>query len=111
VHGVGEDGVHAGIWLQSIESQVIEGGTGDFIMVEGKERPTMTANVRDLDGQFYWDDTGAPKTLERGRFNWYGRDPFGKISSAIGVPKTSRSPWVSGTCRKSLPTATHSRTS
>src|SRR5215471_12296961 len=36
VHGVGEDGAYQGIWLQSIESQVIEGGTGDFIMVNGK---------------------------------------------------------------------------
>src|SRR6266481_5140576 len=75
VHGVGEDGAHDGIWLQSIESQVIEGGTGDFIMVNGRERPTMTAKVREFNGQFYWDENGAPKTLERGRFDWFGRDP------------------------------------
>jgi hypothetical protein len=34
VHGTGEDGAHGGIWPQSIESQIIEGGAGDFIMVE-----------------------------------------------------------------------------
>src|SRR2546423_3808905 len=54
VHGIGDDGAHGGIWLQSIESQVIEGGTGDFILVEGNERPTMAAKVREVDGQFYW---------------------------------------------------------
>ena len=63
VHGVGEDGAHDGTWLQSIESQVIEGGTGDFIMVNGKELPTMTAKVREFNGQFYWDETGTEKTL------------------------------------------------
>jgi hypothetical protein len=75
VHGVGKDGAHAGTWLQSVESQIIEGGTGDFIMVEGRERPTMTAHVRELDHQFYWDEKGAAQTLEHGRFNWFGRDP------------------------------------
>jgi hypothetical protein len=50
VHGIGEDGPHQGIWLESIESQIIEGGAGDFIMVAGKGRPSMTANIRELGG-------------------------------------------------------------
>src|SRR6266849_7535502 len=75
VHGVGEDGAHEGIWLESIESQIIEGGTGDFILVSGKNQPSMTENVREFERQYYWDEKGTPKTLDRNRFNWYGRDP------------------------------------
>lgn len=75
IHGVGEDGAHEGIWLESIESQIIEGGAGDFILVSGKGRPSMTANVREFGGQPYWDEKGTPKTMDKGRFNWYGRDP------------------------------------
>ena len=33
VHAVGEDGAYNKTWLESIESQIIEGGAGDFIMV------------------------------------------------------------------------------
>ena len=75
VHGIGEDGAYQGTWLESIESQIIEGGPGDFILIAGKGHPTMTANVHELAGQPYWDEKGAPKTMDRGRFNWFGRDP------------------------------------
>jgi hypothetical protein len=92
VHGVGEDGAHQGIWLQSIESQIIEGGAGDFIMVEGKERPTMTATVRQLGREFYWDEKGTPQTLERGRFDWFGRDPNWKDELGHRGPKDVEKP-------------------
>jgi hypothetical protein len=75
VHGVGEDGAASGTWLESIESQVIEGGTGDFILVGGKRQPSMTGEVREDKGQIYWQAGGATVTRERARFNWYGRDP------------------------------------
>jgi hypothetical protein len=76
VHGVGEDGAHAGTWLESIESQVIEGGCGDFIMVGGLNKPSLTAEV--IEGpknQLIWHRGGKPVTRDSGRFNWYGRDP------------------------------------
>ena len=41
VHGVGPDGAADGNWLESIESQVIEGGTGDFILVAGSRRAVV----------------------------------------------------------------------
>ena len=44
VHGVGEDGAAGGTWLESIESQVIEGGTGDLLMVAGKRMPWLTVD-------------------------------------------------------------------
>jgi hypothetical protein len=76
IHGIGEDGAASGVWLESIESQVIEGGTGDFILVAGKGKPTMTAEVRtDASGETFWKKGGEPRTRDSGRFNWYGRDP------------------------------------
>ncbi|MCS7025878.1 MAG: DUF1080 domain-containing protein [Bryobacteraceae bacterium] len=76
VHAVGEDGAYRNTWLESIESQIIEGGSGDFILVGGKNQPRMTANVRmSPNGEAYWDKNGMPLTKDRGRFNWWGRDP------------------------------------
>jgi hypothetical protein len=76
VHGQGEDGAAAGVWLESIECQVIEGGCGDIILVAGKGKPSLTAETRTgADKQLYWQKGGAPVTRNSGRFNWYGRDP------------------------------------
>jgi hypothetical protein len=75
LHAVGADGAAGGVWMESIECQMIEGGTGDFILVGGKARPSLTAEAEKRGGQVYYKK-GAPKvTLSSGRFNWYGRDP------------------------------------
>ncbi len=75
VHGVGEDGAYGGTWLESIESQIIEGGAGDFIVVGGKNKPKLTGDVR-MDGtQAIWKQGATPLTRQSGRFNWFGRDP------------------------------------
>jgi hypothetical protein len=76
VHGVGEDGLAGGQWLESIESQIIEGGAGDLLMVAGKRMPWMTAKIRTNGNAMIWDEqNGVPTTRDRGRFDWYGRDP------------------------------------
>lgn len=76
VHGVGADGAYGGIWLESIESQIIEGGTGDFILVGGKNKPRMTCDGRVEGRETIWDKVnGKPITKDSGRFNWWGRDP------------------------------------
>ena len=82
VHGTGPDGAFGGIWMTSIEAQIIEGGTGDFIVVHGKDADgkqiplSLTANVvKDRDGESVWDPDGRPRTFTRGRVNWFGRDP------------------------------------
>ncbi len=69
-------------WMQSVEFQIIEGGTGDIILVNGFSKsgeriPTrLTVNVRkDRDGESVWDPPGEAKTFEGGRINWFGRDP------------------------------------
>lgn len=76
LHAQGEDGAHDGVWLASIEAQIIEGGTGDFILVGGATKPSMTVETRTgADKQHYWQKGGTPVTKDSGRFNWYGRDP------------------------------------
>lgn len=75
LHGVGEDGAASGNWLESQECQVIEGGTGDFIMVGGAGKPRLTCVVVDHDGRLDFDPIdGRPVTRDSGRFNWWGRD-------------------------------------
>lgn len=79
VHCIGPDG--PGPWKASIECQVIEGGTGDFILVGGlgsDGKPfehSITAEVQKRGGQYYFHPGGAKVTVNTGRINWYGRDP------------------------------------
>ena len=82
VHSYGPDGNYGNIWMTSIEAQIIEGGTGDFIVVGGKDtdgkplRVSLTCETaKDRDGETIWKDGGERKTFTRGRINWYGRDP------------------------------------
>jgi hypothetical protein len=79
VHCVGEDGAAGGNWMESQECQIIEGGTGDFIMVPGKHKPSLTCETRvGPDKQLYFEKGGKAVTRESGRFNWWGRDPSWK---------------------------------
>jgi hypothetical protein len=83
LHCVGEDGAAGGVWMESIECQMIEGGTGDFILVGGKDKPKMTAKVvakptgvgENKPDQFYYDPEGMSREFTGGRINWFGRDP------------------------------------
>lgn len=82
IHSVGEDGGYGGIWMPSIEVQIIEGGCGDFIIVAGDKAPTnfslTVESARDRDGEVIWKKGGKKETFDlknRKRINWYGRDP------------------------------------
>jgi hypothetical protein len=75
VHGIGADGAASGVWLQSFEAQVIEGGTGDLILVSGEQHPSFSAAVRQDGEQFYWQDGSPVRQMTEGRLNWFGRDP------------------------------------
>jgi 3-keto-disaccharide hydrolase len=86
VHGDGPLGNTArdmnGPWIRSIEAQVIEGGTGDFILVAGYDAggtsttPTLIVQAaKDRDGEDVYAPEGAPRQFEKGRINWFGRDP------------------------------------
>lgn len=89
VHCTGPDGAYYGVWMTSIEAQIIEGGVGDIIVVDGKDaqgKPipvSLTAKVvKDRDGEPVWNANGQPRTFTGGRINWFGRDPDWK--DAIG---------------------------
>ena len=93
VHAVGEDGAASGTWLESIESQVIEGGTGDFIMVGGRRQPSLSAQVREGEkGELFWQEGGQTVRRDRGRFNWYGRDPEWKDQEGFRGKQDVESP-------------------
>jgi hypothetical protein len=79
LHCVGEDGAAGGNWMESQECQIIEGGCGDFIMVPGKAKPSLTCETRvGPDKELYFEKGGKPVTRDSGRFNWWGRDPAWK---------------------------------
>jgi hypothetical protein len=71
-----------GPWMRSLETQIIEGGTGDFLMVGGHDAdgtlvvPTMTATmVTARNGEPTYAADGQPRAQTGDRINWYGRDP------------------------------------
>ena len=63
--------------MDGIEVNLIEGGTGDLLLLGDKsENFTMTVNVapKKVQGYVYQSD-GKPITINHGRINWWGRDP------------------------------------
>ena len=78
LHSIGEDGGSEGIWMHSIECQIIEGGTGDFIVVgDGSPQFAITSPVapEKQGGTYIFQLKGSPETINGGRINWFGRDP------------------------------------
>src|SRR5439155_11166233 len=82
LHCVGEDGAASGSWMESVECQMIEGGTGDIILVSGKSKPSIKSEVEyretppgSKEMQAYYKSGGETKTFKGGRINWSGHDP------------------------------------
>jgi hypothetical protein len=87
LHCSGRDGNYFsrtfnGPWLRSYEFQIIQGGTGDLLILGGYE-PDGTVQkyfatakvVKDRNAQPCWDANGTASVFETGRVNWWGRDP------------------------------------
>jgi hypothetical protein len=83
LHAQGEDGNYQkdfkGPWIRSVEFQIIEGGTGDIILVGGFERgaeqsvaPRLTTTVAPNGKN--WDPNGTTKEFTKGRIDWQYRD-------------------------------------
>jgi hypothetical protein len=77
IHSTGEDGGYNGIWMHSIECQIIEGGTGDFLVVgDGTEKFSLSSHVaaQKQNGTYIFQPDGSLSTIYAGRINWFGRD-------------------------------------
>lgn len=93
LHCVGPDGAAGGNWMESQECQLIEGGSGDFIMVPGRDKPSLTVETRvGPDGQLYYEAGGEAVTRDSGRFNWWGRDPGWKDEFGFRGPRDVEKP-------------------
>lgn len=78
IHSQGADGGYSGIWMHSIEVQIIEGGTGDLLVVGDKtDKFSLTSPVapEKQGGAHLYQAGGQLVTINSGRINWYGRDP------------------------------------
>ena len=71
-----------GPWMTSVECQIIEGGVGDILVLQGLDEngKTMEAAAtceitRDRDGEAVWTAGGEKQRFTKGRINWSGRDP------------------------------------
>lgn len=92
LHCVGADGVAGGQWMESIECQLIEGGSGDIILVGGKSQPSLTCEVKEHDKQLYFQPGGEVVTRNSGRINWWGRDPNWKDEIDFRGPRDVEKP-------------------
>jgi hypothetical protein len=70
-----------GPWMTSIECQIIEGGVGDILVLQGHDEngkrieSTATCEIsRDRDGEAVWTPGGEKQQFTKGRINWFGRD-------------------------------------
>lgn len=78
IHSQGKDGGYGGVWMHSIEVQLIEGGTGDLLVVgDGTENFSLSSPVAEekQGGAHLYQPGGKLVTIKSGRINWYGRDP------------------------------------
>lgn len=81
LHSRGVDGGSQGIWMHSIECQIIEGGTGDFIVVgDGSPDFAITSTVAQTKqgSSYIFKPGGSLATINSGRINWFARDPAWK---------------------------------
>ena len=103
VHAFGRDGnVQAdfrGPWLTSIEYQIIEGGTGDIILVGGftdagtEVAPTLTSTVRMNGNRPVFDPGGQPTKIRRPQHvDWWGRSPEWKDELGFRGPEDVEKP-------------------
>ncbi|MES2696267.1 MAG: family 16 glycoside hydrolase, partial [Verrucomicrobiota bacterium] len=95
LHGQGPDGNAAkdfkSPWMRSVEYQILEGGTGDIILVNGFDHgsdkiiaPRLLAKVRDKN---YWDPAGVMTEFTKSRINWQYRDVNWKDTLGYRGPK------------------------
>jgi hypothetical protein len=78
VHSTGADGAFDSTWMHGFECQLIEGGSGDFIVVSDRSNKyALSTHVlpEKQAGCYVFAPQGDTATIHGGRINWYGRDP------------------------------------
>lgn len=67
-------------FMRSVEYQIIEGGTGDIILLRGYSEnrqlmtPELTTTVIEEHDDFYWSPQGKDRRIHGDRINWFDRD-------------------------------------
>lgn len=81
LHAYGPHGAYGGTWMASIEAQIIEGGTGDVLVLSPKLEDgsvlttSLTSEVGfDRDKEMIWKKGEPRKVVTSGRINWEKRD-------------------------------------
>ncbi len=81
VHCHGPAGALGGTWSAGIEAQIIEGGIGDFLILNADKPDGTSVQSQmdaefdlDRDGEMRWKKGAARKQLKSGRINWEKRD-------------------------------------
>lgn len=81
LHAYGPHGAYGGTWMASIEAQIIEGGTGDILVLSPKlsDGTVLTTSLaadigRDRDKEMIWKKGEPRQTITSGRINWEKRD-------------------------------------
>lgn len=82
IHCFGPDDAYGGMWMSSIEANIIQGGCGDFILVRGKDKDGKLVQISgngvvvdDQDGEPIFDPKGEKREFTAGRINNRYRDP------------------------------------
>ncbi len=78
IHSIGADGGYTGIWMHSIQCQIIEGGTGDLLIVgDGSPTFALTSHVapEKQNGTYIFQPKGSLATINDGCINWFAHDP------------------------------------
>jgi putative membrane-bound dehydrogenase-like protein len=104
LHAYGPDGSYGETWMSCIEGQLIEGGSGDILVLaskaaDGTIAPTkLTAEVkRDRDNEPVWAKASAKETFPEpgktmARINWRDRDPGWADVKGYRGPKDLENP-------------------
>lgn len=104
LHAFGPDGAYGNTWMSCIEAQLIEGGSGDILVLAAKEgdgppaATKVTAEVKnDRDGEPVWTKGAAKVTFPAegktmARINWRDRDPDWADVKGYRGPKDIENP-------------------
>ena len=81
LHAHGPQGAYGGTWMASIEAQIIEGGTGDILVLSPKlpDGTELTTSLKsefgfDRDHERIWKNGEPKQVVTSGRINWKHRD-------------------------------------